>query len=67
MNYYHTAITYRDNKATATTKRTAKEMEVLEYRVRLGTSEDNIKAQMLRELDESVDLDDVNILIEPIF
>lgn len=67
INYYHTAITFKEQNCTASKKKTAKEMEVLEYRVRIGTSEDSVKAQILRELPDEVDFDEVNILIEEIF
>ena len=65
MNYYNTAVVRRET--TENKKLKCEDNVVIWFKVRLGKSEDNIKAQILREIPEDEDIDTLNIMIEPIF
>jgi len=67
-NYYNTSAVMKTANEKET-KELIKEgnYEVLAFKTRLGISEESIKLQMVRELDDTVDVDDVNFLIHEIF
>jgi len=67
-NYYNTSAVLK----TANEKETKESVkswayEVLKFQVRLGLSEESVKLQMVRELHDTVDVDDVQFLISEIF
>jgi len=67
-NYYNTSAVLK----TANEKETKDfvkqwKFEVLKFQVRLGLSEESVKLQMVRELDNTVDVDDVHFFISEIF
>lgn len=64
MNYYNTAVIRKEQN---TSVKSQKPIEVLPFQVRFWKSEDNIKAQLLRLIPEEEDIDELTILIEPIF
>ena len=63
-NYFNTAAVKRAKGRAVSDE---KDTEVIEHRVRFGTSVDSVKAKMIRELDPEIDTDDVEFLIDPIF
>lgn len=65
MNYYNTAVIRKYVEWTAIKSKDP--IEVISFQVRFGKSEDNVKAQMLRLIPEEEDIDELQILIEPIF
>lgn len=67
-NYYNTSAVLKTANERET-KEFVKQwkFEVLAFEVRLGLSEESVKLQMVRELDDTVDVDDVQFLIHEIF
>ena len=67
-NYYNTSAVLKTANEKET-KEFVKEwkFEVLAFKVRLGLSEESVKLSMVRELEASVDVDDVQFLISEIF
>lgn len=69
MNYFHTAVLIKKS-ATSTVTATYTQIEWTElepYKVRTATSKEDLEKTLLRELDKSVDHNDVKFLINPIF
>lgn len=69
MNAYNTLVLMTEEAYNNTTKKKPKvsDLVVLPFEIRLGRSSENIKAEMLRLLPDHLDIDDVTIMIEPIF
>jgi len=71
MNYYNTAAILIESASDTKTivKRWTKkpDLEVLSFKVRMGTSKKSVEAQMIRELPLDTDIDTINFLISEIF
>ena len=70
MNAYNTLVIKKDptfGTVSAQKKPKPSELVVIPFEVRLSRSEENVRAELLRLIPEDIDVDDVTILIEPIF
>jgi len=68
MSYFNTAAVLNATAQSALKwKQTQSTIEVLEFKVRFGSSKKSIEMQMIREIPSQVDVDDVDFLIEEIF
>ena len=68
MNYYHTAVVAYPNTETELKKLVkAKEYEIIPHSIRLGSSVEAVKAQLIRELPEDTDIDSVKFFISEVF
>jgi len=68
MQYFHTAALIAKKPATTSETITSIEWTELEpYKVRTATSREDLEKTLLRELDKSIDHNDVKFLINPIF
>lgn len=68
MNYYNTAVVAYPN-TTSDLKKLVKEWgyEIIKHSIRLWSSEESIKMQLVRELPPDIDVDEVKFLISEIF
>ena len=69
MNYYNTSVILNSSARSALDKkdRIEKNFVVLPLKARFATSKESVRAQLIRELPEEINVDDVEFLISPIF
>ena len=69
MNAYNTLVLMTEEAYNNASKKKLKvsDLVVLPFEVRLGRSEENVKAEILRLLPDNLDIEDVTIMISPIF
>ena len=68
MNAYNTLVLKKESSSSTSTKKSkVSDLVVLAFEVRLGRSEDNIRAEILRLIPDEYDVDDLSIYIDPIF
>lgn len=69
MNYYNASVILNSSAIAELKKneRTEAKIVLIPLTTMFAASEENVKAQLTRKLDESVNVDDVEFLISPIF
>jgi len=68
MNAYNTLVLKKETSSSASAKKSkVSDLVILPFEVRLGRSEDNIRAEILRLIPEDYDVDDIEIYVDPIF
>ena len=68
MNYYNTAVVaLPDTDKELKTLVKNKKYEIIPHSIRLGSSSESVKMQLVRELPEGTDIDEVRFFISEIF